>query len=667
MSNTIIIGESNLTSTLTLGSTGTTTTLKGTTVAVAGTLTSSTYNSTSDITPMTIASNLTSVDCTIAGAQTSGALNIGNGTRNGPGGIKIGNGSNSANNIIIGGGLNSSGSINIGQVGGVTGTTTTNINTSTVGNHPVNIGSSSSLTTIAGTLNTPSVAPLLATSNLILGATQTTGILNIGTETRTGTGATGAINIGTGASSTNNINIGGGASSSGTINIGQVGAVTGTTTTNINTSTVGNHPVNIGSSSTTTTLGGIVNTSIGTIAGKTAYLEYDTGNASLSRTINCSTLNLNALILFFSGNAPLGTYTLTNIQENQIIILKNWNTNDTPIQFSIDQNSPLPIYLYAYGIDNTSGINTTTTFSLERGDAITLQKTSGKIYQFASGKNFPRGILSTNVEPISSSSQLDIGATQTTGILNIGTNVRTGTGAINIGNISNTSTSTINIGGKNDSAVNGAQSGSTVNINGANLWSNTTGTTSFRSSGTISLASYSGSAINIGAESGNYNDVNIGNYGTNANSRYTQIKTQNIYLGTTAADSRTVLGNGSNSNTGDFQGTVNIQKLQVGNNIAGQGSGVGNGTPFRCVIIERNVGSTSLAKGTITIPNAPTGAGFPMVFASINTNPDSTINPYFINVYPSSNTQFKYNKRFYNGTTVADATAETFNYIAVWF
>ena len=139
---------------------------------------------------------------------------------------------------------------------------------------------------------------------------------------------------------------------------------------------------------------------------------------------------------------------------------------------------------------------------------------------------------------------------------------------------------------------------------------------------------------------GKFLGFTIGNYGINANSRYTQIKTQNIYLGTTAADSRTVLGNGSNSNTGDYQGTVNIQKLQVGNNIAGQGSGVGNGTPFRCVIIGRNVGSTSLAKGTITIPNAPTGAGFPMVFASINTNPDATINPYFINVYPSSNTEF---------------------------
>jgi hypothetical protein len=106
----------------------------------------------------------------------------------------------------------------------------------------------------------------------------------------------------------------------------------------------------------------------------------------------------------------------------------------------------------------------------------------------------------------------------------------------------------------------------------------------------------------------------------------------------------------------------------VGNTIAG--GGVGIGTAFRCVIIGRNVGSTSATSGSITIPGAPTGAGNPLVFASLNAN--TTSNPYFLSVNPTGTNTFGYYKSFYNraGTTfsnvITGATAETFNYVAIW-
>ena len=106
----------------------------------------------------------------------------------------------------------------------------------------------------------------------------------------------------------------------------------------------------------------------------------------------------------------------------------------------------------------------------------------------------------------------------------------------------------------------------------------------------------------------------------------------------------------------------------MGNTIAG--GGVGIGTAFRCVIIGRNVGSTSATSGSITIPGAPTGAGNPLVFASINAN--TTSNPYFLTVQPTGTNTFTYYKSFYNraaaniNAAIAVATAETFNYIAIW-
>ena len=54
-------------------------------------------------------------------------------------------------------------------------------------------------------------------------------------------------------------------------------------------------------------------------------------------------------------------------------------------------------------------------------------------------------VITGAITPTSNTGQLDIGATQTTGILNIGTGSRTGAGVINIGTNGN-STSGVNIG-----------------------------------------------------------------------------------------------------------------------------------------------------------------------------------------------------------------------------
>ena len=140
--------------------------------------------------------------------------------------------------------------------------------------------------------------------------------------------------------------------------------------------------------------------------------------------------------------------------------------------------------------------------------------------------------------------------------------------------------------------------------------------------------------------------------------------TGDINIGSSNATCDIYIGNGTNNTTGANRGICSVNKLQVGNTTTG--NGVGTGTPFRCVIIGRNVGSISSATGTITITGAPTGAGNPIVFASINTA--VTTNPYFVVVNPTASTTFTYSKSFYNTSlnVIQPATGETFNYIAVW-
>ena len=232
---------------------------------------------------------------------------------------------------------------------------------------------------------------------------------------------------------------------------------------------------------------------------------------------------------------------------------------------------------------------------------------------------------------------ITIGGSQTTGIMEIATkSTRTGdvffcstTGQTNNIYIGASGTKTILDGTVSSNSLNGLSSGAAQTIGGII----TTGSIS------IGGALTSGSMTLGGVQT--TGDINIGN--KNA--------TGDIYI-----------GNGTNSTTGANQGICSIQKLQVGNTTLNSGNGVGTGTPFRCVIVERNVGSTTSATGTYTIPGAPTGAGNPIVFASINSGNSN----YWIVVSPASAATFTYQKSYWTGTGFGPATNENFNYVAYW-
>jgi len=138
--------------------------------------------------------------------------------------------------------------------------------------------------------------------------------------------------------------------------------------------------------------------------------------------------------------------------------------------------------------------------------------------------------------------------------------------------------------------------------------------------------------------------------------------TGDINIGNTNATGDIYIGNGTNATTGANRGICSIQKLQVGNTTANSGNGLGTGTPFRCVIMAKNVGSTTSSTGTINITGAPTSGTNPLVFASINTANGS----YFITIDVTGLGSFNYNKSYWNGSGMGTATAETFNYVAYW-
>jgi hypothetical protein len=238
-------------------------------------------------------------------------------------------------------------------------------------------------------------------------------------------------------------------------------------------------------------------------------------------------------------------------------------------------------------------------------------------------------------------------AVHTTGPIIIGSD-STASGGINIGTGTNQTAPTVN----------------TVNIGSATYTTNVNGT----------FASNSHNALTVGAAQtigGNITSGSItvgGALSTGSLTLGGVQTTGDINIGSSNATTDIYIGNGTNSTTGVNTGICSVNKLQVGNTTTG--NGVGTGSPFRCMIIGRNVGSTSAASGTITISGAPSGAGNPLVFASLNAT--TTSNPYFLNVVPTNTNTFDYYKVFYNrsGTTfnnaIVGATTETFNYIAIW-
>ena len=272
-------------------------------------------------------------------------------------------------------------------------------------------------------------------------------------------------------------------------------------------------------------------------------------------------------------------------------------------------------------------------------------------YPTAQGTETITTLKSSSIDSSSTTTNMAIASAQTSGVLNIAS-LPSRTGNINIGY----STS--------------APSGLGYNINMGNILSNTSiggkyielaaassGIT-ISTSGTLDMIA---TAYNMGTSLLSATNINIG----------TVAKTTTTIFGTLTSNNATgdiFIGNGTNNTNAVNTGICSINKLQVGNTTTG--NGIGTGTPYRCMIIGRNVGSTTAASGSITITGAPTGAGNPIVFASLNIT--TTSNPYFLTVNPTGTNTFDYYKTFYNrsGTTfsnvITGATGETFNYVAIW-
>lgn len=112
---------------------------------------------------------------------------------------------------------------------------------------------------------------------------------------------------------------------------------------------------------------------------------------------------------------------------------------------------------------------------------------------------------------------INLGDSQTSGVLNIGTGIRTTTGnggAININTTDNASNNApMNIGGVNTAAnTTSATSRSNVSLNGQRLWSNWISEASIRTGGSLTLTSSNSAGVNIATES--FSDIIMGASGT---------------------------------------------------------------------------------------------------------------------------------------------------------
>ena len=113
------------------------------------------------------------------------------------------------------------------------------------------------------------------------------------------------------------------------------------------------------------------------------------------------------------------------------------------------------------------------------------------------------------------------------------------------------------------------------------------------------------------------------------------------------------MGNSTNNLTTDYNGTVSIEKLQVG-----------TGTGFRCVIMG-TVGAGLSGLQTHIMTGAPSGMGNPIVFGQIVNVVESNY-LYVVNIIGVGTDRFTYRKKFYSGSGTGDASVEPINFVAYW-
>ena len=397
-------------------------------------------------------------DINIATTQTSGILNIGTGsnrfTTSAQGAINIGTATN-VNKIgslkVVGNEINNNvneatGNINIGyaQTSGVlnigTGSRST---TSTAG--AINIGTATNVNKI-GSLkvvgNEINNSVNEATENITIGYAQTSGVINIGTGSRSTTSTQGAINIGSATNvnkigslkvvgneinnsvneATENINIGY-AQTSGVLNIG-TGSRTGASTTQ--------GAINIGTATNINKIG-----SLKVVGTALNHASSDASNIDIATTQTSGVLNIgtgsNRATSSTQGAINIGT--ATNINKIGSLKVKGTEINNNTDEETND-----------IGIGNlqTSGV-----LYIGTGNNRSTTLNEGAIYIGTDTNVNKIGLLKvvgTALNHASSNTlDINIATAQTSGVLNIGTGNRTGAstqGAINIG----TTTNTNNIG-----------------------------------------------------------------------------------------------------------------------------------------------------------------------------------------------------------------------------
>jgi len=310
------------------------------------------------------------------------------------------------------------------------------------------------------------------TGDINLANNQTTGVLNIGTGSRTGDGA---INIGTAGTGAFNINIGTASQSPTPVNNVLVG-------------------------------------SNGCIAGRTVYLSY-----SATATIPATT-NLDLFVLYF-GSTASQTLTLSTFSVTQRMYIKNYASVDVTIKGGV-------MLLYAATAPSSSLL-------LKSGESTLLFYNSTGWIQISPTNAFgtldaPEVDTAMSLGSNLTTGNLTIAGAQTDGDINIGTgsarlaggaiNIGTGTTAINPITIGGTA-SIVEIGNIIESNVyNSKGSGTANNMEiGKNLTTGNIVLGEFQTSGNINIGTGTarvlggqGSEINIGTGSTVANPIKIG-------------------------------------------------------------------------------------------------------------------------------------------------------------
>ena len=334
-------------------------------------------------TELQIADNQTTGNLDIGGAQTTGNIYVGNSSARTTGAVQIGTLSGSSQTLIRGNTINA----NSGSSSTYQGSLVNLISTS--GNINVQANSNATVTSVAGTVD-------IGTTNrpVEIGSGATTSAIDIGDALTTGD-----INIGSGAART-----------TGDLYLGSASGTSSVTTVRGNT-------IDSNANGTHTVAGGIVNCVASTgdafFSGASGVTVSTTGgNATVTGATNLvMTAGVNASLTTTAGDISIDGATTTDL------------TGGTGVSMIATTGSAVLTGGSNVTVSGTSG--TAQIFSA--GDASITSTTSGATIVGVSGADRPVRIGEGNI-----TSDIDIGTGQTSGVINIGTDVAR-SGIINIG------------------------------------------------------------------------------------------------------------------------------------------------------------------------------------------------------------------------------------------